>query len=135
MSKLILLPLIAMCAAMFSGCNTITTDIDGRPCVALTESETARLVAIARAGIKKNSAKGIVTKSEAAFVIRNRPQVRIQYRGDKFGTAFVTWRPRKRILEMRFDYDLTAKLPTCALTIADAPDAKSLMPDKSISGR
>ena len=135
MFKIFLLPAVVMCAAIFSGCNTITTDIDGRPCVALTETETARLVAIARAGIKKNSAKGIVTKSEAAFVIRKRPAVRILYRGDKFGTAYVTWRTSKRILEMRFDYDLTAKLPTCALTIADAPDAKSLMPDKSISGR
>ncbi|MBR7155339.1 MAG: hypothetical protein IKD22_00750 [Lentisphaeria bacterium] len=135
MSKNFLLILAALCTLIFARCSTMTTDFIGRPCVALTETETARLVAIARAGIKKNSSKGIVTKSEAAFVIRNRPQVRIQYRGDKFGTAYITWRTKKRILEMRFDYDLTATLPTCALTIADAPDDKSRMPDKSLSGR
>jgi len=85
--------------------------------------------------MKNNVKKGMVSAAEAAFAEKNEPNVEIRYRGDRYGTAFITWRTRTRVIGLRFDNELDADMPSCALAISTVPDAVSILPDKSIKGR
>ena len=85
--------------------------------------------------MKNNVKKGVVSAAEAAFAERNEPNVDIRYRGDRYGTAFITWRTRTRVIGLRFDNELDADIPSCSLAISTVPDAVSILPDKSIKGR
>ena len=85
--------------------------------------------------MKNNVKKGVVSAAEAAFAERNEPNVDIRYRGDCYGTAFITWRTRTRVVGLRFDNELDADIPSCSLTTSTVPDAVSILPNKSIKGR
>lgn len=129
--------LFAFCTALFiSGC-TSTVTVDGVKYQALSKSQTARLVTISRASMHENLKKQLVTRQEYRYVMHNEPSVRIQYRGDRFGTATVSWRTKERLLEFRYDDDLTRKIiPKCSFATSVIPEReRGIRPDKSLPGR
>ena len=122
-------------ALVCCSCAPTTQDIYGKSCTALTDRQIKRLIIKSRLAMKNNVKKGVVSASEAAFAERNEPNVDIRYRGDCYGTAFITWRTRTRVVGLRFDNELDADIPSCSLTTSTVPDAVSILPNKSIKGR
>lgn len=119
-----------------SGCVSHVTMPDGNEYRALSRSEINRLILISRLSLKDNLDKKLITRKEYTDAMRNEPTVRIDYRGDRFGTATITWRTRDRKLEFYYHDDLTAEVLPCSFaTSFIPPEERSIAPDKSIPGR
>ena len=117
------------------GC-TAWVEVDGERYAALNDSHKSRLVAICRKALQNNLAKGIITRSEYDFCRKNDPVIKVRYRGDYFGSAWVIWRTPERLLEFLFEEDLIAEKPLCAFSIGHIPESeRRIQPDKSIPGR
>ena len=119
-------------------CATYETGEDGNSYKALTTRQKERLVIISRGSLTGRLEDGIITRQEYYDAMHNEPMVRIDYRGDRYGTATVTWRTRGRQLEFRYDEDLTAEIiEKCSFAISIIPpQERRIQPDKSIrSGR
>ena len=119
-------------------CATYETGEDGNSYKALTARQKERLVIISRGSLTGRLEDGIITRQEYYDAMHNEPMVRIDYRGDRYGTATVTWRTRGRQLEFRYDEDLTAEIiEKCSFAISiSPPQERRIQPDKSIrSGR
>ncbi|MBE6357219.1 MAG: hypothetical protein E7058_08940 [Lentisphaerae bacterium] len=129
------LPLLSM--LLFSGCATRVVQ-DGISYEALSKKEIAHLVLISRASLKNSLQKKLISRAEYRFALRNEPSVRIQYRGDRFGTASILWRTPVRVLEFRYDEDLTDEIiRKCSFSTYSVPkhERGEIKPDKSIKGR
>lgn len=130
--KKLLLPLLI---ALLAGCTTYV-EVDGNRYAALTRREKNNLIAISRQALANNAAKGLITAAEYDFARKNPPVFQVRYRGDRFGSAAISWRTPGRLLEFHFENDLTAERPICAFSTAIIPEhERRLHPDKSISGR
>ena len=122
---------------LFCGCST-TVIQDGVAYEALSKKEIAHLVLISRASLKDSLQKKLISRAEYRFALRNEPSVRIQYRGDRFGTASILWRTPVRVLEFRYDENLTDEIiRKCSFSTYSVPEHErgGIKPDKSIKGR
>ena len=134
--------IVKLFAALFAmlllcSCATGVKGADGNTYQALSKSQIDHLVIISRASLKNNLNKNIISRIEYQDAMRYDPSVRIDYRGDRFGTARIIWRTRGRQLEFRYDDDLTAEvIPKCSFSTYIIPaHERRIQPDKSISGR
>lgn len=126
----------ALLIVFLCGCTALVTMPDGTSYEALSNSEISRLVMISRLSLKENLQKKLITKAEYYDAMRKDPTVKIDYRGDRFGTATVTWRTRHRKLEFFYHDDLTAEVMPCSFATSFIPPEERLIaPDKSIQGR
>ena len=122
---------------IFCSCATYVTTSDGETFEALSKKDKARLVAISRRSLEDSLRKRMVTQIEYNDAMKLSPEIKVDYRGDKFGTATVTWMTRGRKLEFRFDEDLTQEIivKSSFATSYIAPSERGVQPDKSIPGR
>jgi len=119
----------------FAGCYNTATDAEGRSCRALSEGEIRELVDFTRMSMMHNVKKRLIFADEADFALRHEPDVVIEYRGDRFGTAKIFWRTPHRTIGMLFEGEFTVEKPTCALIVQDNPHLPGIQPDKSLQGR
>ena len=77
-----------------AGCGP-TVKVDGETYSALTEEEQNFLVRLARLSLER-SPKAI-SKEELVVVKQREPGMELEYTGDKFGKALVTYWPLNRI--------------------------------------
>lgn len=122
---------------LFGGCATKVTGEDGRKYQPLSASEVQRLVNISRISLKNSLKRRIISRSEYQFMLKNEPGIRITYRGDRFGTAIISWQTTSRVLEFRYEDDLSATvIAGCSFSTYEIPEhERGIMPDKSIPGR
>ncbi|MBE6378743.1 MAG: hypothetical protein E7051_08010 [Lentisphaerae bacterium] len=122
---------------MLSSCATYVTGSDGNQYEALTEKEIDRLIIISRKAMPENLKKRLVSKREYEDVMRTLPTVKIDYRGDKYGTATVIWRTRGRKVEFQYHDFLTDEIiPRCSFSTSYIPDEeRRIQPDYSLPGR
>ena len=135
--KTIVLMMSLAVMLLFCGCAT-TVIQNGVEYEALSKKEIAHLVLISRASLKDSLQKKLISSAEYRFAQRNDPSVRIQYRGDRFGTASIMWRTPARILEFRYDENLTDEIiRKCSFSTYTVPkhERGGIKPDKSIKGR
>ena len=134
MKNIALLIFTAFCVLGCCSCATYVTTEDGSRYKALSRSQIEHLVTISRASLHDSLTKGMITRVEYYDAIHSEPMVRVDYRGDRFGTATVSWRTRGRLLEFRYEDDLTAKIIQKCLfsTSIIPPQERRIQPDKSI---
>ena len=122
--------LLTSCAAKVAGS-------DGNMYQPLSKKQQDRLVIISRAALKSNLDKKIITYTEYRDAMNTPPSIKINYRGDRFGTARITWRTRGRQLEFSYDEDLTAEIipKTTFSTYVIPAHERRIQPDKSLPGR
>lgn len=122
---------------MLSSCATYVTGTDGGKYEALTQKEINHLIIISRKAMPENLKKRLVSKREYDDVMRIVPTVKIEYRGDKYGTATVIWRTRGRKIEFQYhDYLTDEIIPRCSFSTSYIPDEeRRLQPDYSLPGR
>lgn len=121
---------------ILSGCAVYVTGYDGNEYKALSEKQIRHLVHISRVSLKKNLSKKIISPGEYRDAMNMQPEIRIDYRGDRYGTANISWRTRGRKLEFLYHDDLTAEVLPCSFaTSVIPPQERRIMPDKSIPGR
>ena len=126
---------LMLCCTLFCcSCATYVTGEDGQSYKALTRSQKEHLVIISRGSLTERLRSGIITRQEYYDAMHNEPMVRIDYRGDRYGTATITWRTRGRILEFRYEEDLTADIiEKCTFSTGIIPPhERRIQPDKSI---
>ena len=123
-------------AAVFCGCASYVT-VGDRRYRTLSRGQIDRLVLISRASLKESLRKKMITKPEYDEAMHRDPEVRIDYRGDEFGTAEITWRTGGRRLQFYYMDDLTEEIiKKCAFAISDIPEQeRRIVPDKSVPGR
>ena len=129
-----------LCAILIllSGCavHPEAVTIFGDPCKAITPGRTHELIVYSRLAIRKNAKKHQFTAQELDIINNTYPQLLAKYRGDCYGTFSILWNTPQRIIGMRYENDLNAELPSCALVITTTNgDYKSIKPDKTIRGR
>ena len=108
---------------MLSSCATYVTGTDGGKYEALTQKEINHLIIISRKAMPENLKKRLVSKREYDDVMRIVPTVKIEYRGDKYGTATVIWRTRGRKIEFQYhDYLTDEIIPRCSFSTSYIPD-------------
>jgi hypothetical protein len=122
---------------ILSSCATYVTGTDGGKYEALTQKEINHLIIISRKAMPENLKKRLVSKREYDDVMRIVPTVKIEYRGDKYGTATVIWRTRGRKIEFQYhDYLTDEIIPRCSFSTSYIPDEeRRLQPDYSLPGR
>ena len=120
---------------LFAGCATYV-EVDGKRYMELSDSQKEHLVETSRLTLVKHSKKGLITMAERDHALKNEPEFRIQYRGDRFGSAVILWRTPGRLIEFHFEDDLAARIPVCSMAIRPIlPAERRIQPDKSIPGR
>ena len=131
--------ILSLCALLFlcCSCATYVTGSDGIEYEALNEREIGHLIQISRKAMKDNLKKKLVNRIEYEDVMRLQPSVKIVYRGDKYGTATVIWRTRRRKLEFQYhDYLTDEIIPRCSFSTSYIPDEeRRIQPDRSLPGR
>jgi hypothetical protein len=130
--------LFALCAVLLQcSCATYVTGTDGNLYEALSESEINDLIDISRVALNTNYKKRMITRNEYRDAMRSRPSVKIEYRGDKYGTATVIWRTSGRKLEFKYhDYLTDEIIPRCTFSTSYIPDEeRRVQPDFSLQGR
>lgn len=91
-------------ALLLSGCASWfgpTVEVDGQTYRALTKDEEEALVQVARRYLRKNTPK-VVSVQECDIALRNEPEVKVEYSGDRSGEARVSWMMPKRWLTVLF---------------------------------
>ena len=120
---------------LLTGCATYV-EVDGNRYKALSGSQQEYLVQVSRHSLSRQLKKGLVTRAECNYVMRNQPEIRIQYRGDRYGSAVISWRTPGRLLEFHYEDDLTVQYPVCSFAVRPLqPTERGVQPDKSIPGR
>ena len=130
--------LFALCAVLFlCSCATYVTGTDGNLYEALSESEIDDLINISRKALNTNYKKHMITRNEYRDAMRLQPTVKVEYRGDKYGTATVIWRTSGRKLEFKYhDYLTDEVIPRCSFSTSYIPDEeRRIQPDLSLQGR
>lgn len=134
-----LITLLSAVAAMLllTSCAAKVAGSDGNMYQPLSKKQQDRLVIISRAALKSNLDKKIITYTEYRDAMNTPPSIKINYRGDRFGTARITWRTRGRQLEFSYDEDLTAEIipKTTFSTYVIPAHERRIQPDKSLPGR
>jgi hypothetical protein len=121
---------------LLCSCTTYVITPDGQKYEALSKDEISRLIIISRLSLKDARNKNLITRNEYHDAMTLPPEVKIEYRGDRFGTAHVIWRTRDRLLEYLYHDDLTAEVMPCSFSVSYIPpEERRIMPDKSIPGR
>ena len=123
---------------LITGCaGNYVSNPDGSKYLALSEKEIARLVNISRSSSKINLKKRLITNAEYSFIMNTPPGIRITYRGDRFGTAVISWQTRERILSFSYEDDLTAMvIAGCSFSTYTIPEhERGIRPAKSLPGR
>ena len=136
--KLLLLSFSVLMLLLSSGCisgPTAMTD-DGRKCRALTEKQLQYLIVMARNSLRADK-KNNISPAELRIINNTPPDLNIEYRGDCFGTAIITWETPTRKLGMWFDRHLDVSIPQCAMIVQNTDGKKfgRIRPDKSLRGR
>ena len=108
--KLITFLFAAAAMLLLTSCAAKVAGSDGNMYQPLSKKQQDRLVIISRAALKSNLDKKIITYTEYRDAMNTPPSIKINYRGDRFGTARITWRTRGRQLEFSYDEDLTAEI-------------------------
>ena len=130
--------LLTAAALLFAGCSSAPegTTIFGDPCQPISAKRTHELIVYSRLAIRKNAKKYNFTPEEMRIVNKTYPQLMPKYRGDCFGTFLILWNTPQRVIGMRYENDLNAALPSCALVITTSDgDYKGVKPDKTLRGR
>ena len=86
-----------------AGCGP-TVKVDGETYAALTEEEQKFLIRLARLSLER-SPKAI-SKEELAVVKKKEPGMELEYTGDKFGKALVSWQLPERKLTVIFEGEM-----------------------------
>ena len=135
--KLIALFSAAAAMLLLTSCAAKVAGSDGNMYQPLSKKQQDRLVIISRAALKSNLDKKIITYTEYRDAMNTPPSIKINYRGDRFGTARITWRTRGRQLEFSYDEDLTAEIihKTTFSTYVIPAHERHIQPDKSLPGR
>ncbi len=135
--KLITLFSAAAAMLLLTSCAAKVAGSDGNMYQPLSKTQQDRLVIISRAALKSNLDKKIITYTEYRDAMNTPPSIKINYRGDRFGTARITWRTRGRQLEFSYDEDLTAEIipKTTFSTYVIPAHERRIQPDKSLPGR
>ncbi|MBO7327508.1 MAG: hypothetical protein J6W00_01890 [Lentisphaeria bacterium] len=133
--RLILFALFAVSG--LCSCATYVTGSDGNRYEALSKREINHLVTVSRNSLRDNLKKRLITRKEYFDAMRSEPSVKIEYRGDKYGTATVIWRTSDRKLEFKYHDYLTADVITrCTFSTSYISDAdRGIQPDFSLKGR
>ena len=136
--KSLILSLFVLTALISGGCiigPTATTD-DGRTCRALSEKQLEYLIAITRNALKSDK-KNKISAFELRIINTTRPDINIEYRGDCFGTAIITWETPTRKIGMWFDRHLDVRIPQCAMIVqnTDGKNFGRIRPDRNLRGR
>ena len=137
MKNILRLSVLVFCIFLLSGCAGKVEGVDGMMYTPLSKSQIRHLVIISRASLKESLNKKRISRIEYRDAMKTEPMVKIEYRGDRFGTAYVSWRTRERLIEFRYEDDISAKIiPKCAfITSVIPPHERNIQPDKSIRGR
>jgi len=105
---------------LLSGCANYV-EVNGVKYKTLTDSQRRELVYRARLALYKNTK--LVPKSDYVFIAGNEPEMKIDYAGDRLGTAKLTWKLPKRHYTIVFDGHLGTDQMTYLLQITDqVPD-------------
>ena len=91
-------------ALLLSGCASWfgpTVEVEGETYRALKPIEEELLVEVARRYLKKNTPR-VVSIHECDLALRNDPELKITYTGDRRGEARVTWEMPNRWLTVLF---------------------------------
>lgn len=127
----------AMALFLCCSCARYVTGADGNEYEALSDGEIEHLIIISRKAMVDNLKKKLVTQREFDDVMRLQPIVKVDYRGDKYGTATVIWRTRGRKLEFQYhDYLTEEVIPRCSFSTSFIPASeRRIQPDLSLPGR
>lgn len=117
--KILVLLFSCIITVLFSGCNTPTVNEYGNIYQALTKKEERLLLSLARATLKHNVSKGVVSAAESDHAAKNEPEFRIRYFGDRFGEARLSWQMPTRRIMVVFDGNFLTPEMHCILQIAD----------------
>lgn len=88
---------------MITGCGP-TVKVNGERYAAVTPEEQKFLIRLARLSLE-NSPKAI-SREELAVVQKREPEMKLEYTGDKFGKAQVSWQLPERKLAVVFEGEL-----------------------------
>ena len=137
MMKFAVIAVLLSGVMMFAGCAAYVTAENNEKYRALSKEEIRHLVDISRFSLKKSLKQRIISPAEYRFMMTNEPGIKINYRGDRFGTAVLSWQTKRRILEFRYEDDLTAEvIPGCTFSTYEIPaHERGITPDKTIPGR
>ena len=93
--------ILVLCAAplLLCSCRTGMT-YDGDPCYALTESELAELVAIARISLRKPHRQ--LSAEDMRTIGTAKPEVTVHYTGDCSGEVKIRWELKDKRAGVRF---------------------------------
>ncbi len=91
------------------GCRS-RIEVDGEYYAMLDEREERELVMLARDTLVRSAGK-IISKEEADEVRRREPELKIDYRGDCFGDAVVSWDLKNIKLEVVYEGKLNESDP------------------------
>ena len=118
-----------------AGCATYV-EVDGERYAELSRRQKQYLIDVSRQTLVKHLARRLITRAECDYALKNEPNFRVSYRGDRYGSAVIMWRTPGRLLEFHYEDDLTARYPVCSLAMRDIPASeRRIQPDKSIPGR
>lgn len=95
--------LAAALLLLITGCSP-TVKVNGESYVAVTPEEQKFLIRLARLSLE-HSPKAI-SKEELAVVQKKEPGMELEYTGDKFGKALVSWQLPERKLTVVFEGEL-----------------------------
>ena len=87
-----------------AGCGP-TVKVDGETYRALTQEDQKLLVRLARLSLERSPKA--VSREELAVIQKNEPAMEIDYTGDKFGRALVSWQLPERKLSVVFEGEFT----------------------------
>ena len=125
------LVLALLSALLLTGCFGPQVQVGNETYDALSPREEAELIELAAYYLKKNS-PAVISREEAEQISRLQPVLKIDYYGDRQGRAGVTWRLKKRIVQVSFDGLLLTPEARCWVEIEDiAPEVLDLRRNKS----
>ena len=136
--KSLILSFFVLTALISGGCiiGPTATTSDGRTCRALSEKQLEYLIVMARNALKADK-RNKISAFEMKIINTTRPDINIEYRGDCFGTAIITWETPTRKLGMWFDRYLDVRIPQCAMIVqnTDGKNFGRIRPDRNLRGR
>ena len=96
-------------ALSVAGCRSKVV-VNGKSYATLNEREERELVMLARETLIRN-AKKLMAQDEVEEIRRREPEIRIDYRGDCFGDAVVSWDLKRIKLEVVYEGELNDSDP------------------------
>ena len=136
--KLLLSSFFILSVLIFNGCvmGPTATTSDGRKCRALSDKQLSYLVAMARNALKSDK-KNNISAGDLRIINTTAPDINIEYRGDCFGTAIISWETPTRKLGMWFDRQLDLRIPQCAMIVqnTNGKNFGRTKPNRTLRGR